>query len=178
MNIGWTFFLHSILFGTKLKHFVSHLPKSLGALEVLIDVIEDSLFTVLCLVAHSCPTLCDPKDCSPPGSSVHGDSTGKNTEVGCHALLQGVFPTQGSNPGHLHCGQILHHLSHQGRPRILAWVAYPFSRGTSRPRNQTRVSWIVGGFFTSWATETKWKQARGNGSSIFWLSNSITGSLF
>ena len=37
-------------------------------------------------------------DCSPPGSSVHGDSAGKNTGVGCHALLQGIFPTQGSNP--------------------------------------------------------------------------------
>ena len=46
-----------------------------------------------------CPTLCDPIDCSPPGSSVHGDSPGKSTGVGCHALLRGIFPTQGSNPG-------------------------------------------------------------------------------
>ena len=38
-------------------------------------------------------------DCSPPGSSVLGDSPGKNIGVGCHALLQGVFPTQGSNAG-------------------------------------------------------------------------------
>ena len=37
-------------------------------------------------------------DCSLPGSSVHGDSPGKNTGVGCHALLQGIFPTQGLNP--------------------------------------------------------------------------------
>ena len=44
-----------------------------------------------------CPTLCDPVDCSPPGSSVHGDFPGKNTGVGCHALLRGIFPTQGSN---------------------------------------------------------------------------------
>ena len=50
---------------------------------------------VLCLVAQSCLTLCDPMDCSPPGSSVYGDSPGKNTRVGCHALLQGIFP----NPG-------------------------------------------------------------------------------
>ena len=49
------------------------------------------------LVAQSCPTLCDPMDCSPSGSSVHGDSLGKNTGVGCQALLQGIFPTQGSN---------------------------------------------------------------------------------
>ena len=44
-----------------------------------------------------CLTLCDPRYCSPPGSSVHGDSPGKNTGVSCHALLQGVFPNQGWN---------------------------------------------------------------------------------
>ena len=47
---------------------------------------------MLCLVAQSCPTLCDPMDCSPLGSSVHGDSPGKNTRVGCHAFLQGSDP--------------------------------------------------------------------------------------
>ena len=45
------------------------------------------------------------------------DSPGKNTEVGCHSLLQGIFWTQGSNPGLLHCRQILYHLSHQGSPK-------------------------------------------------------------
>ena len=59
------------------------------------------------------PTLCDPMDCSPPGSSVHGDSPGQNTGVGSHALLQQIFPTQGSNPGLLNCRQILYHLSHR-----------------------------------------------------------------
>ena len=54
-------------------------------------------YSVLCLVAQSCPTVCDPMDWSPPGSSVHGDSPGKNTGVGCHVLLQGTFPTQGWN---------------------------------------------------------------------------------
>ena len=63
----------------------------------------------LCYAVLSCsviqlhPTLCDPMDCSPPGSSVHGDSPGKNTGVGCHALLQDIFPTQGLNPCLLHC---------------------------------------------------------------------------
>ena len=47
---------------------------------------------------QSCLTRCDSMDCSLPGSSVHGDSPGKNTGVGCHALLQGIFLTQGSNP--------------------------------------------------------------------------------
>ena len=47
---------------------------------------------------HSCLTLCDSMDCSLPGSSVHGlDSTSSNTGVGCHALLQSIFPTQGLN---------------------------------------------------------------------------------
>ena len=53
-------------------------------------------------------------DCSPPGSSVHWDSPGKNTGVGCHALLQGIFPTQGSNSGLSNCKWILYHLSYQG----------------------------------------------------------------
>ena len=88
-------------------------------------------------------------DCSLLGSSVHGHSPGKNTGMGCHALLQGIFPTQGSSPGLLHCGWILYHLSHQGSPRILEWVAYPFSRGSSQPGDQTRVSCIAGGFFTT-----------------------------
>jgi len=54
-------------------------------------------------------TLCDPARLLCPW-----DSSGKNTGVGCHFLLQGIFPTQGSNPGLLHCRQILYHLSHQG----------------------------------------------------------------
>ena len=62
-------------------------------------------------VAQLCLTLCDPMDCSPPGSSVHGDSLGKNTRVGCHALLQGIFTIQGLNPGLPHCRQILYHLT-------------------------------------------------------------------
>ena len=74
---------------------------------------------VLVLSRSVCPTLCDPMDCSPPGSSVHGKSSGKNTEVGCHALLQGIFSTQGSNPDLLHCRRILYCLSHQGSPHNL-----------------------------------------------------------
>ena len=86
---------------------------------------------VLCLVVQLYPTSCNLMDCSPPGSSVYGDSPGKNTRMGCHALLQGIFPTQGWNPGLLHCRWILYHLSHQRSPRILEWVAYPFSKGSS-----------------------------------------------
>ena len=107
---------------------------------------------MLCLVAQSCLTLCDSMDCNPPGSFVHGDSPGKNTGMGCYVLLQGIFWTQGLNPGPLHCRWILYHLSHQGSSRILEWVAYPFPRGSSQPRNQTRVFCIAGVFFTSWTT--------------------------
>ena len=83
-------------------------------------------------VAQSCPTLCYP---------------GQNTGVGRHSLLQGIFPTQGLNPGLLHCRQILLPAEPQGSPRILEWVAYPFSRRSSSPRNRTRVSCIAGGLY-------------------------------
>ena len=80
------------------------------------------------------------------------DSPGKNTGEGCHTLLQGIFPTQGLNPRLPHCGQILFCLNHQGSPRKLELVTYPFSRGSSWPRHQTGVSCITGRFFTSSAT--------------------------
>ena len=63
-------------------------------------------------VAQSCPTLCDPVDCSLPGYSIHG-----------------IF-----------------------QARILEWVAFPFSKGSSQPRDQTQFSCIAGGFFTNWVT--------------------------
>ena len=66
----------------------------------------------VCVVAQSCPTLCNPMDCSPPGSSVHG-------------ILQ---------------------------ESLVQWVAIPFSKGSSRPRDQTQVSFIAGRFFTIWTT--------------------------
>ena len=86
--------------------------------------------SVLCLVVSD-PLW--PHDCSPPGSYVHGNSPGKNTGVGCDVLLQGIFPTQRSNPGFLHCRQIVYQQCHQGSSRILEWVAYPFSSGSSDP---------------------------------------------
>ena len=68
--------------------------------------------------------------------------------MGSLSLL--IFPTQGSNPGLLHCRQLLYQLSHQGSPRILKWVAYPFSSRSSRPRNRTGVSCTAGVFFTKY----------------------------
>ena len=77
------------------------------------------------------------------------NSPGRNTGVGSLSLLQGIFPTQGSNPGLLHCRWILYQLSHKGSPKTVEWVAYPFSRGSSQPRNQTGVSCLAGRFFTN-----------------------------
>ena len=71
--------------------------------------------------------------------------------MGSLSLLQGIFSTQESNPSLLHCRWILSQLNHKGSPRILEWVAYPFSRGSCWPRSQTRVSYIAGGLFTNWA---------------------------
>ena len=59
------------------------------------------------------------------------NSPGQNPGAGSRSLLQGIFPTQGSNPGLPHCRWILYHLSHQGSLRILVWVTHPFSRGSS-----------------------------------------------
>ena len=68
----------------------------------------------MCLFAQLHLILCDPTDSSPPDSSVHGDSPGKNSGVCCHALLQGIFSTKGLNPGFLNCRMIIYLLCHQG----------------------------------------------------------------
>ena len=86
---------------------------------------------------------------SPHGLYSPWNSLGQNTGVGSLSLLQGIFATQGLNPGLPHCRQILYHLSHKGSPRILEWVAYPFSSRSSQPRNWTRISYITGRFFTN-----------------------------
>ena len=86
------------------------------------------------------------------------NSPGQNIGVGSLSLLQGIFPTQGSNPGLPtegsnpglpHCRQILYQLSHQGSPRVPDGVAYPFSSRSSQPRNRTGISCIAGAFFTN-----------------------------
>ena len=82
----------------------------------------------------------------PHGLYSPWNSPGQNTRVGSLFLLQGIFPTQGSNPGLPHCRQILYQLSHKGSPKTLWWVAYPFCSGSSWPRNRTGVSCIVGRF--------------------------------
>ena len=108
-------------------------------------------------VVQLCPTLCDPVDYiySPWNSS------GQNVGVGSCSLLQRTFLTQGWNPGLPQCRWILFQLSHKGSPSILEWVAYPFPRGSSWPRNWTMVSHIAGRYFTTWAIrEAHWNDVK------------------
>ena len=96
-----------------------------------------------CLLRHVCvrafkKVKVKSESCSVVFNSLplHGlhrpwNSPGQNTGVGSLFLLQRIFPTQGSNAGLLHCRQILYQLSHKGNPRILQWVAHPFSSGSS-----------------------------------------------
>ena len=93
-----------------------------------------------------------PMHWSLPGSSVHGDSPGKNTDVGCHALLQGICPIQGLNPGLLHWRQILYHLSHQEKPENIRVGSLYLFQGNFLTQEYNQVSYIVSRFFTSWAT--------------------------
>ena len=128
----------------------------------------------VCLVAQSCLTLCNPMDCSPPGSSVHGDFPNENTGVG-YLQLVGSSSKQSSQPrdqtrvSYL-AGRFFStesescsimsdswdptHYTVHGilQARILEWVAFSFSRVSSQPWDQTHVSHIAGRFFTSWAT--------------------------
>ena len=91
-----------------------------------------NIYMCLCLGTQWCPTLCDPMDCSTPGSAVHEDSPGKNTGVDGHAVLQGIFPTQGPNLGLPHCRRFLYRLSHQGSPNIYTVSSYLLARVTHR----------------------------------------------
>jgi len=133
-----------------------------------------------CLVAQSRLTLCNPMDCSLPGSSVLGIFLGKNTGVGCHFLLQGIFLTRNrtyiscigsqilylwaSREAHIYT-RVLSHQSCQSCPtlcnssvhgilqaRILEWIAILLSRESSWPKDQTWVPFVAGRFFTVWAT--------------------------
>ena len=110
------------------------------------------------------------------------NSPGQNTGVGSLSLLQAIFPTQGLNLGLPYCKWILYQLSHTGSPRILEWVAYLFSSGSSQPRNWTRVSCTAGGFFTNWAMREAlvlvrghWKKAVGI---LILFSNFLTAFCF
>ena len=105
-------------------------------------------------VIQSCLTFCNPMD-----YTVHEILQAKNTGVGSLSL-QGIFPSQGSNLHLPHHRHTLYQLSYKGSPRIMEWVAYPFSSGSSQPRNWIGVSCIAGRFFTNWAIREAWKKIK------------------
>ena len=108
----WLFKLIKIKFKIQSLNHTNHISRALcshGARGLLSCIAH-------MLHAQSCPTLCDLMDYSPPDSSVHGNSPGKDTGVGCHALLQGIFSTQRSNPCLLHWQANFLPLRHQGSP--------------------------------------------------------------
>ena len=106
-------------------------------------------------VTQSCPTLCDPW--------TIGFLKARILEWVAFPSSRGIFPTQGLNPGLLHCRQIVYQLNQKGSPRKLEWVAYPFYSGSSRCRNRTGVSCIAGGFFTKWAMKKAHRSQISNG---------------
>ena len=127
------------------------------------------------LAIQFCLILCDPRDCSPPGSSVHGILQARILEWVDIPFSRGSSLTQGSNPSLPHCSTVGRFFTVSGPPRevkvaqvcltlcdpmdrvvhgilqarMLEWVAIPFSRESSQPRDRTQVSRIAGGFFTS-----------------------------
>ena len=116
-------------------------------------------------VSESCSVVSD--SLRPHGLYSPWNSPGQNTGVSSFSLLQGIFPAQGSHPGLSHCKWILYPLIHNWSPRILESVVYPFSRGSSLPRNWTRVSCIAGGFFIYWAIREALFQERSFGTLWF-----------
>ena len=103
-----------------------------------------------CLVVQSCPTLCDPTDSSAPGSSVHGDSPGKNTGVGCHFLLQGIFLTPGTSP------QAVKPPRHRAGKKVVGGLAVPLAATGAPgfpPAHGQGCVWSCG-------SDTIWERAR------------------
>ena len=98
-------------------------------------------------VTQSCPTLCSPMDCSLPGSSVHGVLRARIVE-----WLSSPFSGKVKVKVTQSCPTLCDPIDCILQARILQWLAFPSSRGSSQPRDQTQASHIESGFFTSWAT--------------------------
>ena len=105
---------------------------------------------VLGAVTQSCLTLCNPVDCSPPDSSVHGNSPSKNTGVGCHALQPGIKPRSPT----LQVDSLLS--EPPGKPKNTGVGSLNLLKGNLLARNRTGVSGIASGFFTPGVTGEAW----------------------
>ena len=135
-----------------------HLALGIYCLELWVTVLMDMTFLLWLNLkfpkgknthseSESCSVMSD--SLRPHGLYSPWNSPVQNTGMSSLSLLQEILPTQGLNPGLPHCRQILYQLSHKGSPRILKCIAFPFSSGSSQPRNQISVSCIAGGFFIS-----------------------------
>ena len=119
------------------------------------------------LVTQSFLILCNPMDCSLPGSSVHGISQARILEWVAIPFIQGIFLTQGSNPGLLHCREILYQLSHQGRAKSEAMQEGPIGAYSVALRAMERF-WKLWKQVMSWLERSeikrrpgwKWRPAR------------------
>ena len=104
-----------------------------------------------------CPTLFASVNSSPPGSSVHADSPGKNTGVGCHALLQGIFPTQGLNLGFPHCKQISLKSEPWGKPSVSTYITFINLLEGGNGRKSANWAWEREAITTETVTVCIWK---------------------
>ena len=111
---------------------------------------KSQIHNLICLVAQLCPNLCNPME--PTRLLCLWGFSRQEYWSGLPCPAPGDLPNPRFEPRSPTLQWILYYLSHKESPRILEWIAYPFSRGTSWSRNQTGVSCIAGGFFTSWAT--------------------------
>ena len=109
---------------------------------------------VLCVSSESESGSVLSDSLQPRGLHSPRNSPGQNIGVGCLSLSRGSSQPRDWT-GFPHCRRILYQLSHKGSRGILKWVGYPFSSGSSQPRNQTRVSCIAGGFFTNYLPDCK-----------------------
>ena len=105
----------------------------------------------LCLVAQSCSTLCNPMDCNPPGSSVHGDFPGKNTGVACHTLLQMNLPNSKIKLRSPALQMDSLPSEPPGKAKNIGVGSLSLLQGIFPTQESTRISCVAGGFFTSWA---------------------------
>ena len=143
-----------------LKHNMSKTVSIIRSIcEVFVSQWLRACCCVLCLVTQSCLVLCDLMDCNPPGGFVHGNSPGRNTGgLACPPL--GDLPNPGTEPrsSALRMDSLPSELP--GKPKNTAVHSLSLLQGIFLTRNWTRVSWIAGGFFTSWATREAWLRAQ------------------
>ena len=111
--------------------------------------VKPTLPCALCLVAQWCPTLHAPMDCNPPGSSVHGDSPGRNTGVGCHALLRGSsWPRDWTQLSRIAGGLFTVWTTREAQPGLLVMVSCSVAKSCPTPCDPVNCSTLASLSFT------------------------------